>query len=167
MYRNTKKPVITDLIAKIGNAKCKAFNCQATEDASVKELFEQVTEAFGRFPDVVIYNASGQGGKGPFAELDTSQARKGLLVTAFGGFLVGHYAAKGMVTRGSGSILFTGASASYKGYAKSAPFAMGKFGLHGMAQVGRLQVRQLTQIYTITDCYLTLSARCTSAGDGP
>ena len=33
-----------------------------------------------------------------------------------------------------GSILFTGASASYKGYANSSSFAMGKFGLHGMAQ---------------------------------
>ena len=47
---------------------------------------------------------------------------------------MGHYACKGMVERGSGSILFTGSSASYKGYANSAPFAMGKFGLHGMAQ---------------------------------
>ena len=39
-----------------------------------------------------------------------------------------------MLARGSGSILFTGASASVKGYAQSAPFAMGKFALRGLAQ---------------------------------
>jgi NAD(P)-dependent dehydrogenase (short-subunit alcohol dehydrogenase family) len=39
-----------------------------------------------------------------------------------------------MAARGSGTILLTGASASVKGYAQSAPFAMGKFGLRGLAQ---------------------------------
>ena len=39
-----------------------------------------------------------------------------------------------MLPRGSGTILFTGASASVKGYAQSAPFAMGKFALRGLAQ---------------------------------
>jgi NAD(P)-dependent dehydrogenase (short-subunit alcohol dehydrogenase family) len=132
--RSINKPVITDLIQKLGAERCKAFECDATDDTSVEKLFKNVSEAFGRFPDCVVYNASGRGGKGPFAELDVAQAKEGLMVTAFGGFVVGHHAAKGMIARGSGSILFTGASASYKGYAKSAPFAMGKFGLHGMAQ---------------------------------
>src|SRR3546814_11265206 len=40
----------------------------------------------------------------------------------------------GMAARGSGTIPLTGASASVKGYAQSAPFAMGKFGLRGLAQ---------------------------------
>ena len=39
-----------------------------------------------------------------------------------------------MLAKGSGAILFTGASASVKGYAQSAPFAMGKFALRGLAQ---------------------------------
>jgi NAD(P)-dependent dehydrogenase (short-subunit alcohol dehydrogenase family) len=39
-----------------------------------------------------------------------------------------------MLARGSGAIFFTGASASVKGYAQSAPFAMGKFALRGLAQ---------------------------------
>jgi NAD(P)-dependent dehydrogenase (short-subunit alcohol dehydrogenase family) len=39
-----------------------------------------------------------------------------------------------MLARGSGAIFFTGASASVKGYAESAPFAMGKFALRGLAQ---------------------------------
>jgi NADP-dependent 3-hydroxy acid dehydrogenase YdfG len=39
-----------------------------------------------------------------------------------------------MLPRGAGTILFTGASASMKGYPQSAPFAMGKFALRGLAQ---------------------------------
>ena len=50
------------------------------------------------------------------------------------GFLVGQQAARHMLPRGSGAILFTGASASVKGYPLSAPFAMGKFALRGLAQ---------------------------------
>jgi len=56
------------------------------------------------------------------------------MVTAYGGFLVGQAAAQRMLRQGHGSILFTGASASVKGYAQSAPFAMGKFALRGLAQ---------------------------------
>jgi NAD(P)-dependent dehydrogenase (short-subunit alcohol dehydrogenase family) len=39
-----------------------------------------------------------------------------------------------MLPHNRGAILFTGASASVKGYAQSAPFAMGKFALRGLAQ---------------------------------
>jgi NAD(P)-dependent dehydrogenase (short-subunit alcohol dehydrogenase family) len=55
-------------------------------------------------------------------------------VSAYAGFLVGQQAARHMLPRGSGVILFTGASASVKGYPLSAPFAMGKFALRGLAQ---------------------------------
>jgi NAD(P)-dependent dehydrogenase (short-subunit alcohol dehydrogenase family) len=60
--------------------------------------------------------------------------RRSLDVTAFGAFLVAQQAARRMLARGRGNILFTGASASVKGYAQSAPFAMGKFALRGLAQ---------------------------------
>jgi len=59
---------------------------------------------------------------------------KSLAVTAYGGFLVGQQAARRMLAKGRGVIAFTGASASVKGYAQSAPFAMGKFALRGLAQ---------------------------------
>ena len=62
------------------------------------------------------------------------KSRRSIAVTAFGGFLVAQEAAKRMLPRGHGAILFTGASASVKGYAQSAPFAMGKFALRGLAQ---------------------------------
>ena len=56
------------------------------------------------------------------------------MVSAFGGFLVGQAAARRMLKQGRGAILFTGASASVKGYAQSAPFAMGKFACAGLRQ---------------------------------
>ena len=60
--------------------------------------------------------------------------RQALEVSAYGGFLVAQAAAKRMLLKGRGTILLTGASASVKGYAQSAPFAMGKFALRGLAQ---------------------------------
>jgi NAD(P)-dependent dehydrogenase (short-subunit alcohol dehydrogenase family) len=59
---------------------------------------------------------------------------KVLMVSAFGGFLVAQQAARRMLKQGGGAIFFTGASASVKGYANSASFAMGKFALRGLAQ---------------------------------
>ena len=84
-------------------------------------------------PDVVVYNASYRT-RGPFLELDPVEVAKAIEITAFGGFLVAQAAARRMLPRGHGAILFTGASASVKGYAQSAPFAMGKFALRGLAQ---------------------------------
>ena len=110
----------------------RAFACDATQRAEVTKLFTRVQEAFGG-PDVVVYNASYRT-RGPFIALDAAEVEKSLTVTAFGGFLVAQEAAKRMLPRGHGAILFTGASASVKGYAQSAPFAMGKFALRGLAQ---------------------------------
>ena len=56
------------------------------------------------------------------------------MVSAFGGFLVAREAVARMLPKHQGAVLFTGASASVKGYPLSAPFAMGKFALRGLAQ---------------------------------
>ena len=84
-------------------------------------------------PDVVVYNASFRT-RGPFVDLDPAEVQKAIAVSAFGGFLVAQQAARRMLPKGEGAILFTGASASVKGYAQSVPFAMGKFALRGLAQ---------------------------------
>jgi len=63
-----------------------------------------------------------------------AEVEKAIAVSAFGGFLVAQQAARRMLPKRHGAILFTGASASVKGYAQSAPFAMGKFALRGLAQ---------------------------------
>ena len=110
----------------------RAYACDATQQAEVEALFDRVGQDFG-VPDLVLFNASYRQ-RGPFVELDPDEVEKSIAVSCFAGFLVGQTAAKAMLPRGSGSILFTGASASVKGYPHSAPFAMGKFGLRGLAQ---------------------------------
>jgi len=110
----------------------KAFSCDATDRDQVTKLFADVDGSLGA-PDVVVYNASYRT-RGPFAELDPVEVAKSISVSAFGGFLVAQEAVKRMLPRGRGAILFTGASASVKGYAQSASFAMGKFALRGLAQ---------------------------------
>jgi NAD(P)-dependent dehydrogenase (short-subunit alcohol dehydrogenase family) len=84
-------------------------------------------------PDIVIYNASYRT-RGPFVDLDPAEVEKSLAVTAFGAFLVAREAARRMLPKHHGAILFTGASAGVKGFPQSAPFAMGKFALRGLAQ---------------------------------
>ena len=109
-----------------------ALRCDATDRAQVEAAFEAVERRWG-VPHLVVYNASYRT-RGPFVELDPAEVEKTLSISAFAGFLVAQSAAKRMLPRGTGAIFFTGASASVKGYANSAPFAMGKFALRGLAQ---------------------------------
>jgi NAD(P)-dependent dehydrogenase (short-subunit alcohol dehydrogenase family) len=109
-----------------------SLRCDATEAAQVEDTFKAVEAKWG-VPDLVVYNASYRT-RGPFVELKAEEVRKTIEVTAYAGFLVAQAAAKRMLLRGSGAIFFTGASASVKGYPQSAPFAMGKFALRGLAQ---------------------------------
>jgi NAD(P)-dependent dehydrogenase (short-subunit alcohol dehydrogenase family) len=123
---------IADLGALAAEVGARTYACDAAEPDSVKRLFADLDRDAGG-PGVVVYNASYRT-RGPLVELDPAEVEKSILVSAFGGFLVGQEAARRMLPRGSGTILFTGASASVKGYAQSAPFAMGKFALRGLAQ---------------------------------
>ena len=121
-----------DLDPLIRETGALAFACDATKHAEVEKLFADIEAAFGA-PQIVIYNASFRS-RGPLVELDPAEVEKALAVSAFGGFLVAQQAARRMLPKKHGAILFTGASASVKGYAQSAPFAMGKFALRGLAQ---------------------------------
>ena len=125
--RNASK--LTGLAKETG---ASTHSCDATEPKQVAALFESVVRKIG-VPDVVLYNASARA-RGPLIDLEPTEVENAMRVSAYGGFLVGQQAAKHMLPRGSGSIFFTGASASVKGYAQSAPFAMGKFALRGLAQ---------------------------------
>jgi NAD(P)-dependent dehydrogenase (short-subunit alcohol dehydrogenase family) len=109
-----------------------AISCDAANVGQIEAAFQAVEKKWG-VPDLVLYNASYRV-RGPFVELDQKEVEKTLMVSAYAGFLVAQAAAKRMLPRGSGAIFFTGASASVKGYAQSAPFAMGKFALRGLAQ---------------------------------
>jgi short-subunit dehydrogenase len=106
--------------------------CDATERSQVEKLFAAL-DAAGGAPDVVVYNASYRT-RGPLIDIDPAEVEKTLRGAAFAGFLVAQVAVRHMLPRGYGAVLFTGASASVKGYAQSAPFAMGKFALRGLAE---------------------------------
>ena len=110
----------------------KAYNCDAAKRDEVDKLFADLDSA-GATPDVVVYNASARA-RGPLVELDPADVARSIEISAFAGFLVAQAAVKRMLPKGRGAVLFTGASASIKGYAQSAPFAMGKFALRGLAQ---------------------------------
>lgn len=110
----------------------RLFPCDASSSAEVVKLFAGLDETDGA-PDVVVYNASYRT-RGALVDLDPADVERALMVSAFGGFLVAQQAVKRMLPKGYGAVLFTGASASVKGYAQSAPFAMGKFALRGLAQ---------------------------------
>jgi NAD(P)-dependent dehydrogenase (short-subunit alcohol dehydrogenase family) len=117
-------------LAARNTEKLKGFSatlhrCDATRLSDVEELFQSLD-----VPDLVVYNASYRV-RGPLLSLNPDEVEKTLRVTAYGGFLVAQAAARRMLERGSGSLFFTGASASVKGYAESAPFAMGKFVIDG------------------------------------
>lgn len=110
----------------------KAYACNAVDPDEVERLFGLVEREIA-VPDLVVYNASGRS-RGPFVDLVPAEVESAIAVSAYGGFLVAQQAAKRMLPNRHGAILFTGASASVKGYAQSAPFAMGKFALRGLAQ---------------------------------
>ena len=123
----------TDKLAGLTKeTSASAYCCDASEADDVAALFEAVTGDLGE-PNIVVYNPSYRA-RGPVIELDPAEVQKVLMISCFGGFLVGQQAAKQMAARGSGTILFTGASASVKGYPNSSSFAMGKFGLRGLVQ---------------------------------
>jgi NAD(P)-dependent dehydrogenase (short-subunit alcohol dehydrogenase family) len=109
-----------------------AVACDAAEPAQVDSMFAAVEAKWG-VPDLVVYNA-GYRVRGPLVGLDPKEVERTIRVSAYAGFLVAQAAAKRMLPRASGAVFFTGASASVKGYAESAPFAMGKFALRGLAQ---------------------------------
>lgn len=125
--RNTDK--LADLAAETG---ARAFAADATQPAAVAALFAAVEAEIG-VPDVLIYNASGRV-RGPLAELDPAAVQQALQVSVFGAFLAVQQAARRMLPNRHGAILLTGATASVKGFAHSASFAMGKFALRGLAQ---------------------------------
>jgi NAD(P)-dependent dehydrogenase (short-subunit alcohol dehydrogenase family) len=122
----------SDLETLVKETGAKAFACDASQRGDVEKLFAQLDASTGA-PDIVIYNASFRT-RGAFVDLDPAEVEKAIAVTAYGAFLVAQQAARRMLPKKHGAIVLTGASAGVKGYAQSAPFAMGKFALRGMAQ---------------------------------
>jgi NAD(P)-dependent dehydrogenase (short-subunit alcohol dehydrogenase family) len=135
--------------------------CDAADPAAVAALFAGVPT-----PSIVLYNASYRV-RGPFIDLDPAAVHRTLDVTAFGAFLVAQQAARRMLAAGSGTIMLTGASASVKGYPQSAPFAMGKFALRGLAQsmARELHPQNIHVVHVVVDGAIRSDARPETTSD--
>ena len=123
---------VTRLSALAEETGASVHACDASRREDVDALFDAVLDAEG-VPDLVVFNPSARV-RGAVADLDPEAVERAIAISAYGGFLVARRAAMAMRERGSGSIQFTGASASVKGYPESGCFAMGKFALRGLAQ---------------------------------
>jgi NAD(P)-dependent dehydrogenase (short-subunit alcohol dehydrogenase family) len=130
--RNTKK--LEGLIQEIQTlgGYARAYGCDATEERSVKSLLKLVTKEMG-FPDLVVYNVE-HFIPGTITEIETPAFEECWRATTLGGFLVGRETARFMVPRGSGTIIYTGATGALRGRAEYINMAVGKFGIRALAQ---------------------------------
>jgi NAD(P)-dependent dehydrogenase (short-subunit alcohol dehydrogenase family) len=108
------------------------FEADASSPPSLAKLFHEVDRALG-LVEVVLFNPSARI-RGDLLSLDIDAAAAAIQTTAIGALVTAQEAARRMLPRGRGSILFTGATAGVKGFARSSVFAMGKFALRGLAQ---------------------------------
>jgi len=109
-----------------------AYACDAGDAASVAKLFDAIARDHGD-PSLAVYNASAMV-RGSVLDLDPAEVQRVWQICCFGAFLVGQQAARRMVGKGKGTILFTGATAALRGGANFAGFAIGKFGQRALAQ---------------------------------
>ncbi len=116
---------------RAAGGKATGVVCDTTLEADVVALFEQA-RGLGEL-DLAIYNA-GNAMPGEFLKMEADYFERCWRVACFGGFLFSREALRDMEPRGSGTLLFTGASASMRGKPFFAPFTAAKAGLRAMAQ---------------------------------
>lgn len=124
------QPLVQAIEAAGGRAH--GFGSDARKEEEVVALVEHIERDIGAI-EVLVFNI---GANVPCSILDET-ARKYFKIwemACFGGFLNGREVARRMVTRGRGSILFTGATASLRGSARFAAFAGAKHALRALAQ---------------------------------
>ncbi len=125
---------LTPLIEELTDQghKAHAFSCDARKEDQIIDLFKNIEENIGTL-DVVVFNV---GANVPLGILETDSRKfyKIWEMACFAGFLAGREAARYMVNRKQGTILFTGATASVRGAAGFAAFASAKHGLRALAQ---------------------------------
>jgi len=111
-----------------------AFEIQAdiSKPEQVRNAFHVIRTELGE-PEVLLFNAAA----GPFGsvnEVTAEQFENCMRVNALGAFLCAKECAPAMIARGSGVILFTGATAGVKAGARSIAFGPGNFAKRGLAQ---------------------------------
>ena len=110
----------------------RAYGCDVADRDAVERLFERAASDLGE-PELVVFNA-GAFVRAGILEIDPGEFERCWRVGCLGGLHVGQAAARRMVARGRGTILFTGATASLRGGAGFANLAVPKFGLRALAQ---------------------------------
>jgi NAD(P)-dependent dehydrogenase (short-subunit alcohol dehydrogenase family) len=127
------QPLVDSIRAEGGQAF--GFASDARKEEDVKALFEQIESEHGPI-EVLVFNI---GANVPCSILDET-ARKYFKIwemACFSGFLNAQAAAQRMVTRGRGTILFTGATAGLRGSANFAAFAGAKHALRAWRKAWR------------------------------
>lgn len=129
--RNGEK--LSDLQEEIesNGGKLVAKSLDARSEAEVDAFIEEAS-AEGEL-SLVVFNIGGNVNF-PIAETTERVFRKVWQMACYAGFLTGRAAARKMLEKGSGSIFFTGATASLRGGSGYGAFASAKFGLRGLAQ---------------------------------
>ena len=137
--RNPDKEALLKLAADHGVHR---YQCDAADPGSVATLFAEVAAQHGT-PSLVIHNIDGRMPdifRKPITEADPELALQVMKNSAFSAFLVGQQAAIQMLDREPdsngvrGTILYTNASAAFKGYPKSGAFAIASHGKAGLAE---------------------------------
>jgi NAD(P)-dependent dehydrogenase (short-subunit alcohol dehydrogenase family) len=126
-----KSQVLVDELKAEGR-EIYAFSVDARQEKEVQDLFARVESEIGPI-EVCLFNAGSNVNK-PLVETTEKLFFKAWELACYAGFLVGREAARVMVPRGKGTILFTGATASLRGGKGFAAFSAAKFGLRGVAQ---------------------------------
>ncbi|MBX3520869.1 MAG: SDR family oxidoreductase [Xanthobacteraceae bacterium] len=124
------EPLVRHIEAEGG--KARGFGNDARKEEQVAALFEEIERDIGPV-EVAVYNI-GANVRFPIRETTSRVFFKVWEMACFGGFLMGREAAKVMVPRGRGTIIFTGATASMRGSPGFAAFAAGKHALRAVAQ---------------------------------
>ena len=125
---------LAPLVEAIENdgGQARAFGCDARDEEQVQRLFETIERDVAPL-DAVIFNV-GANVWFPITETTARVYRKVWEMAAFAGFLVGREAARVMLPRQRGTIIFTGATASLRGRAHFSAFSGAKFALRALAQ---------------------------------
>ena len=121
---------LAEIVAGIDAAggRAEAVVADATDPDQVGRLFDRAED-----PAVVVFNA-GVNVRSPFRDLAVETFEESWRTNTLGGFVVGREAARRMVPKGRGTLIFTGATASLRGAAEFAAFASAKAGLRAIAQ---------------------------------
>ncbi|MCZ8111546.1 MAG: SDR family NAD(P)-dependent oxidoreductase [Betaproteobacteria bacterium] len=124
------QPLVDGIVADGGRAR--AFGLDARREEQVGAFFDRVEADVGPV-QAVVFNVGGNV-RFPILETTAQKYFKVWEMCALAGFLVGREAARVMLPRGRGTLLFTGATASLRGGAGFAAFAGGKAALRALAQ---------------------------------